>query len=309
MIMHYAIQMLLMCCLVLISACQSSGVGTGVSFMDSPNAQVTVAQPATEALAITAVVQGNPDEDDADPFDVGIEEDSVPVDEEIARQLVAGKLELEPDPLEKLNRPVFSFNEWLDKRVLRPVAVGYHKLPAGLRRSVNNFYGWLDEPSNTFNNLMQGNIKGTVVSLSRLVINGTVGVLGFFDPARRMGVPSARTDFDETLERWGLKNGYYIVLPVVGATDVRDLIGFIGDAATSPEFYARNRFSTAGLFVLRGVQTRAKYLSFESAIIGDPYEFIRDAYQSDRSDGWGADEDDDFGLQEGSAAEDGGFDL
>lgn len=189
------------------------------------------------------------------------------------------------DTLEKVNRPVFSFNYNLDQAILKPVAKTYSRLtPGWFKRRVSNFFHWLREPGNTTNNLLQGDSTGAMASFWRFLINGTLGLGGLYDPATRLGVEKASTDFDATLARWGMQPGNYIVLPIMGPTDIRDILGLIGDAALSPTLFFEPSGLAVGTTLLNAVDTRASLLPLENAMIGEPYTFVREAYLQSRED-------------------------
>ncbi len=209
--------------------------------------------------------------------------------------------EEEKDRLERVNRAVFAFNSGVDRGMLKPVAVGYDRIvPGPVRRRVNNFFHWLREPGNAVNNGLQGDLKGVFTSLSRFLINGTVGLAGLFDPATRMRIYRDYTGFDDTLAKWGMKTGTYIVVPFRGPTDVRYLLGLMGDAMLTPQFFIEPTSVALGLTLLNSVDTRAELLPLERAIIGDPYVFMREAHTSSRqnSNDKNSDEegDDEFGF-------------
>ncbi|HET8765476.1 MAG TPA: VacJ family lipoprotein, partial [Rhodanobacter sp.] len=112
------------------------------------------------------------------------------------------------DPLQKVNRKVYAFNDTLDKAVLRPAAVTYRKVTnPPVRRSVNNFFTNIQMPITVANDLMQARPSEALGSTGRFLINLTIGVGGIFDPATRMGLPLNTTDFGITLARWGAPEG------------------------------------------------------------------------------------------------------
>jgi len=138
------------------------------------------------------------------------------------------------DPLEKMNRGVFWFNDKVDVYALEPVAKGWHWLmPDRVERSVANFFTNLRFPIHTVNSLLQGKLKHTGVQIGRFVVNSTVGIAGFFDPATDWGLPLHREDFGQTLGYWGVGPGPYLVLPLLGASTIRDTVGLAGDACST----------------------------------------------------------------------------
>ncbi len=133
------------------------------------------------------------------------------------------------DPIESFNRQVFEFNEVVDRAVLKPVAQAYEfVLPEPVRDCIGNIFSNFREPSNAVNNLLQGKPIDAVSDTCRFVVNSTVGLLGCFDPARQMGLEKHNEDFGQTLGRWGIGSGPYLVVPILGPSTVRDAIGIYG---------------------------------------------------------------------------------
>ncbi|HXP01787.1 MAG TPA: VacJ family lipoprotein, partial [Luteibacter sp.] len=128
------------------------------------------------------------------------------------------------DPNEKFNRKVYAFNDQLDKAVIRPVAVGYRKVTnPPVRTAISDFYTNIRLPVTVANDLLQARPKQAFLSTSRFVVNLTIGFLGFKDPASLLGLPLEENDFGVTLARWGVPEGDYLVLPLVGPTTARDV--------------------------------------------------------------------------------------
>lgn len=142
------------------------------------------------------------------------------------------------DPLEPMNRAIFQFNLMLDKLVLRPIAITYRTIfPARVRSSITSFFDNLESPVIFVNDVLQLKPRRAGVTLSRFAINSSVGVLGFFDPARRMGLERHDEDFAQTLGYWGVGEGPYLMVPLLGPLPPRDAIGFIADSFTDPLYY------------------------------------------------------------------------
>lgn len=187
------------------------------------------------------------------------------------------------DPLEPFNRSMFALNEHIDTYVARPVARFYQKItPEPVDRGITNFFNNLDEVPTALNNLLQFKPRAALNDLGRLVINSTVGVLGFMDPATEMGLERHDEDFGQTLGRWGVPPGPYLVLPIIGPNDFRDTLGFGVDWVSNPIYY-RIGDNDAGwaLWILRYVDRRADLLRaqrvLESAAM-DRYIFTRESY-------------------------------
>lgn len=189
----------------------------------------------------------------------------------------------EQDPLEGVNRAIFSFNEALDKYFLKPVAKGYQAItPDPVEEGVHNVFGNLGEVRNLVNNLLQGKVRDAGVDGSRLLFNSTFGVAGIFDVATPMGLPRNDEDFGQTLGSWGVGSGAYLVLPALGPSSLRDgpariPDGYLGPYAHMDHVPSRN--------LLRGVDvidTRASFLAAERMLSGDKYVFLRNAYLQTR---------------------------
>ena len=188
----------------------------------------------------------------------------------------------ERDPWESMNRSVFSFNDKLDRIVLKPVATVYRDVvPSFARKGVYNFFGNLSDVWSAVNNALVGRKRETGDSISRVFVNTTVGVLGLFDVATDLKIERHKADFGTTLGRWGVKPGPYVVLPLLGPATLR------GVAALPVDYSANltNQFSEAAtrdtLTLLNVVDTRATYLGASNAVDGaalDGYSFIRDVY-------------------------------
>lgn len=140
------------------------------------------------------------------------------------------------DPFEPANRQIFEVNQFLDKWVIEPVAEGYRKIPQPVRTGVRNFLGNLREPTVLANNLLQGEVSKAGITTARILINTTLG-LGFFDPATKQGYETQIGDFGQTMHHYGLKSGPYLVLPILGPSNVRDAIGSGVDSFIDPFRY------------------------------------------------------------------------
>jgi phospholipid-binding lipoprotein MlaA len=187
------------------------------------------------------------------------------------------------DPLEPLNRGVYEFNEALDKVVLKPVAKGYRAVvPPPVRGGVTNFFGNFRDVTSALNNLLQLKLPRAASDLGRVAINSTVGILGVFDVASRLGLEKHDEEFGQTLGHWGVPAGPYLMLPLFGPSTARDTVGLIGDYFTDPEFYVvTDAPTTYVVFGTRVINARANLLEveriFDQAAL-DRYAFLRDAY-------------------------------
>lgn len=139
------------------------------------------------------------------------------------------------DREEASNREAHEFNRALDRAVVRPVANAYGTVvPPPIRRGVSNFAGNLDQPGHVVNNLLQLRLGDAARNTARFAINSTIGVGGLFDPATAIGLTAAKTDFGETLHLYGVGEGPYLEVPVLGPSTGRDLAGSVVDLALNP---------------------------------------------------------------------------
>ena len=151
---------------------------------------------------------------------------------------------------EKTSRAMFKFNLALDDIVLEPLAKGYNKLPSPIRSGTSNFTSNIGTLLSIPNNILQGNLKQLGHSVGSFAINTTVGILGFLNPAERMGLKPHKEDVGQTLGSYGIGTGCYFVLPFFGPTTARDSIGLIADTFVDPfaQVTIRNKeiLSTSG---------------------------------------------------------------
>lgn len=183
------------------------------------------------------------------------------------------------DPWEGYNRAMFSFNDALDRAILKPVTQGYRfVMPDFAEKGVHNFFENLSDVVTMFNNLLQGKPGEATQDFARVVFNTTVGIGGVFDVATVMGIPKHDEDFGQTLGVWGVESGPYLVLPLLGPSTVRDGLGKVPDMMVDPVTHVDDNQAELGLRVLRLIDTRAQLLEAEKVIAGDRYGFIRDAY-------------------------------
>ena len=186
------------------------------------------------------------------------------------------------DPLEPLNRKLFSFNLKAQKYALDPIARVWHRvLPDPVERSIDRFFVNLAFPIDFLNNLLQGKPRRALVQTSRFVVNSTVGLAGFLDPASHWGIASYPEDFGQTLGTWGLGPGPYLMLPLWGPSNVRESFGLVGDtygslqpflldARVSYALYGTNTVNAEGLDLEAAEQRRAAAVDY--------YVFVRDGY-------------------------------
>ena len=142
--------------------------------------------------------------------------------------------ETEKECFEKFSRGIFKFNKGLDKAIIKPIAQGYNKLPNSIKTGTGNFTSNLATLLTVPNHLLQGQWKEAGESSASFVINTTVGILGFLNPAERMGLKNQQEDVGQTLGAYGVGGGCYFVLPVFGPTTVRDSFGMVADTMIDP---------------------------------------------------------------------------
>ena len=135
---------------------------------------------------------------------------------------------------EGVSRAIFSFNMAFDDIVLEPIAKGYNKLPKPLKEGTGNFSSNIATLLSIPNNLLQGNIKQLGHSTGSFIVNTSIGILGFFNPAEKIGLKPYKEDVGQTLGTYGMGPGCYFVLPVLGPTTARDSIGLIADSFIDP---------------------------------------------------------------------------
>ena len=133
----------------------------------------------------------------------------------------------------------------LDKAVFKPIAKGYRTLPVPIRQGSSNFVENLRSLLTFSNNILQGDVKGAANTAGRFAVNTTVGILGIFDPATKMGFDKrSREDFGQTLGVWGADTGCYFVLPILGPTTARDAVGMIGNVFIDPVYQVTHNTET-----------------------------------------------------------------
>ena len=193
------------------------------------------------------------------------------------------------DPWRRFNRGSYAFNGFLDRVLIRPIARAYMKItPSPVRRGLGRVVDNLREPSTVLNAGLQGRPKRAAQAGARFVINSTVGVLGVFDVASRMGLERSRADFGQTLGRYGVEAGPYIYLPIVGPLNLRDGLGQVVDALTDPISLATGGLGSdfgAGRLGVTALDYRSSADATLAAVdeeATDPYATIQSAYLQNR---------------------------
>ena len=193
------------------------------------------------------------------------------------------------DPLEPINRAIFSFNNVADKVILEPVAKGYKKLPSPVQSGIGNFLNNLKLPLVVVNQILQGQFKNATDSTGRFIVNSTAGVFGLVDVAEKIGLEQTQEDFGQTLATWGVGDGFYIVLPIFGPSNLRDSTGMVLTYATDPvNAYALNQ-DEAWILPARtatnAVDQRSKIIDEVNALRDnslDYYAAVRSSYYQNR---------------------------
>ena len=199
------------------------------------------------------------------------------------------------DCFEGLNRATFSLNQGLDKAIFKPIANGYRKLPSEVRTGTSNALNNISSLVTIPNNFLQGDLKTAGINVGRLAINTTLGILGIFDVAEKMGFPEyEKEDYGQTLGVWGVGMGCYIVLPVLGPSTIRGTAGsFINVLGGDPYYNASthgnneylNKSDYIGTKILTGVDFRAKNIETIENLEKNSLDFyasVRSLYLQDR---------------------------
>ncbi|MHB1618427.1 MAG: MlaA family lipoprotein [Sulfuricella sp.] len=186
------------------------------------------------------------------------------------------------DPLEPLNRGIYKFNDAVDKAVLKPVAIEYKEaMPDPVRTAVGNFFSNLDDVLVLLNDLLQFKLDHAASDFSRLVWNTSVGIAGLIDIATPMDLPKHNEDFGQTLGYWGVGNGPYLVLPLLGPSTLRDSVGTVVDTHFDPVAQHTPVPERNSAIAIRAVDARSRLLDAEKVLDEaaiDRYVFLRDAY-------------------------------
>ena len=208
-------------------------------------------------------------------------------------------IQSEVDPFQNLNEKTHNLNQSLDKSIATPIAKVYRKVtPDFLEVGVTNFTDNIEDINIALNNLLQAKIKDGLSDILRFTINSTIGLAGFFDIASSMGFQKHSEDFGQTLAVWGVSDGPYIVLPILGPSSLRDTLARIPEAFMTPLLLIDHDRTGYELTAIDLLDKRARYLGLESIVVGDEYLFYRDAYfqsrEFDINDGLIEDDFDDF---------------
>ncbi len=191
------------------------------------------------------------------------------------------------DPFEGYNRTMYSFNQVLDKGLIRPVATVYSDyMPNFIQKAIGNFFSNIGDIWTAANNLLQGKPRESASDLARVLLNTTFGIAGLIDVGSHMGLDKHDEDFGQTLAVWGVKSGPYVVLPIFGSSTLRDSIAKPVDLNADPVGYIDSVRARNTAIGVRLIDDRAALLPtsrmIDSAAL-DPYLFVRDAYLQRRA--------------------------
>ena len=232
--------------------------------------------------------EGASQEETNDPFMEEMEEGDFFDEDEFMEMFEEPPAILVRDPLAPVNRVMFYINDKLLLWVIKPVAIGYRTVaPTMVRQGVSNFFDNLKMPIRLINSLLQGKIKGAGSELSRFVVNTTVGVLGFGDPAGHwLHLKPSDEDLGQTLGAWGIGNGLYIVWPILGPSTLRDTASIPEYFYLNPIGYVKPTELSLGISAYEKINlasfTIEDYETLKASAL-DPYTFIRDLYIQSRN--------------------------
>jgi phospholipid-binding lipoprotein MlaA len=183
------------------------------------------------------------------------------------------------DPWESFNRKMYTFNDTLDRWLLKPVAEGYaFVMPdfaqQGITNFITNIYGF----NSFYNSLLQGELKGAMQSGGRFLVNSTLGLAGLVDVATPMGLEPFNADFGQTLAVWGVGTGPFVMMPVIGPRTLRSTTGYFVDTYTSIPALLNDKPIAWTFWTVEIIDYRARLLDVEDLMTGDRYIFMRDAY-------------------------------
>ena len=197
----------------------------------------------------------------------------------------AAPVRAEHDPLEPLNRSLYAINDAVDRVTLKPIARGYKAVvPEFARRGVTNFSRNLFTPRSAVNNFLQGKPGPGFSELGRFIINTTLGIGGLIDIATAQGMPVYDEDFGQTLAVWGIPEGPYLFIPILGPNTLLDAASIPIDIASDPLYHYDNSSVRDKVYVLRVIDLRMRLLTAETLLEDskDPYLTLRESYLQNR---------------------------
>ena len=197
----------------------------------------------------------------------------------------AAPVRAEHDPLEPLNRSLYAINDAVDRVTLKPIARGYKAVvPEFARRGVTNFSRNLFTPRSAVNNFLQGKPGPGFSELGRFIINTTLGIGGLIDVATAQGMPVYDEDFGQTLAVWGVPEGPYLFIPILGPNTLLDAASIPIDIASDPLYHYDNSSVRDKVYALRVIDLRMRLLAAEALLEDskDPYLTLRESYLQNR---------------------------
>lgn len=277
-------------------AAQADGNATSLLPAVEPVAVLSIAagalpdpDPATPVLPDTQADGPAPESAVAEPGTPEGEEGTPPADD-VPVIVVEGVQDVPGDPLSRLNAQTFEVTEKVDAALVEPLATGYQKgVPSPLRKGLFNFFSNLREPVVFLNFLLQGKPGKAVETLGRFAINSTIGVGGLVDVAKKepFNLPRRRNGFANTLAVYGVKEGAFLVVPLVGPTTVRDLVGTLVDNAVVPTLAGKpftEPYVTLPAFTVISLESRIEIDEKLKQIrdSDEPYATLRETYLCER---------------------------
>lgn len=259
----------------------------GCAAHTSPSVEPPVAAPEQEKTATDTVEEALISEDAFAEDDEFLDDDDFFDDEGLIDEFGDTPEELVWDPLAPFNRAMFTLNDTLLIWVVKPVASGYRTVtPTIVRRGVANFFNNLKAPVRLISSLLQGKLKGAGSEVGRFVINTTVGVLGFGDPAGSwFHMEPSDEDLGQVLGAWGVGNGMYIVWPILGPSTLRDSASIPGYFYLNPVGYVEPTKLSLAITAYEQLNEASfsmdDYIALKASAL-DPYSFIRDLYIQSR---------------------------
>ena len=204
------------------------------------------------------------------------------------------------DPWRQTNERIFKLNDYFDQLIVKPVASMYNLfIPRIARQGIGNFFSNIDDINVFVNDLLQLKLDAAANDSGRFLVNSTLGLGGMLDIASGFGLRKNEEDFGQTLGSWGIGAGPYVMLPVFGASNVRDSFGLVLDTLFNPIQYHDDEELRLTLFLVRETDSRSRLLALDELITGNRYLFVREAYVQRReylvTDGQVEDEFGDFG--------------
>jgi len=189
------------------------------------------------------------------------------------------------DPWEAPNRGIYKFNDTLDRAIMKPVAMGYRWImPSFAERAVTTFSRNLRTPSSALNNFLQGKPRQGISDVTRFLFNSTIGVVGLIDVASAGGLELYEEDFGQTLAVWGVPDGPYVYIPLLGPFTLRDAVALPVNIYTDLLIHYDNSSVRDRLYALRLIDLRARLLTVDKLLEDskDPYITIRESYLQNR---------------------------